>query len=111
VLGKGWQRLPDAPRQDEQQRMIIPDNIAEPGVAFQDQYFDLRGLSLYSSLGVGTLRDYLRGGSLPHYKMKGKILIKRSEFDDWIQRFRQDKKTLNSMVNEIMNNLKKGKSD
>ena len=66
--------------------MILPDNIIEPAtISLKDQYFDLRGLSAYSALGVGTIRDYLKSGGLPCFKLRGKILIKRSEFDAWIE--------------------------
>ena len=91
--------------------MLIPDDIAEASITLKDQFFDLKGLSLYSSLGVGTLRDYLRSGSLPHYKLRGKILIRKSDFNAWMERFRSDEKTINGMVNEIMSNLKSSKSD
>jgi hypothetical protein len=70
-----------------------------------DRYFDLKYLSQYSSLAIPTLRDYLRGG-LPHYKLKGKILVKRSEFDDWMGQFRVDGKDLNRVVDGILKKLK-----
>ncbi|MBU1023490.1 helix-turn-helix domain-containing protein, partial [bacterium] len=60
--------------------MIIPDNIIEPAISLKDQYFDLKGLEAYSALKVPTLRDYIKSGDLPCFKVKGKILIKRSEF-------------------------------
>jgi hypothetical protein len=74
-----------------------------------DPLLDLKGLSKYSSLGVPTLRDYLRSGGLPHFKLKGKILVRISEFDSWLESFRVDgKKTLNRMVNDVMESLKQG---
>ena len=92
--------------------MIIPDDIAEAGITLKDRYFDLRGLSAYSSLGVGTIRDHIRSGSLPSFKVKGKILVRKSEFDEWLEEnFRVSGERLNHMVDEIMNNLKNSKSD
>ena len=86
--------------------MIIPDDIAEQGIILKDKYFDLKGLSLYSSLGVSTLRDYIRKG-LPCFKIGGKILIRMSEFDQWLQGFRLHKEQdLTSIVNDIMSELK-----
>ncbi len=35
-------------------------------------------------MSVGSLRDYIRDGDLPASKLRGKILVKRSVFDDWI---------------------------
>ena len=92
--------------------MILPDDIVEPVIALKDQYLDLRGLSAYSALGVSTLRDYIRAGSLPCFKLKGKVLVKRSEFDAWMEKRRVQKgKDINAIVNDIMSDLKNGKSD
>ena len=88
--------------------MILPDNIVEQAVSLKDQYFDLKGLSVYSALGVGTLRDHIRTGSLPCFMVKGKILIKRSEFDHWIEKHRLKKKRdINKIVDEVLSNLKR----
>ena len=91
--------------------MVIPNDIVETGIILNDQYFDLKGLNAYSSLGVSTLREHIRSGSLPSFKVKGKILVRKSEFDNWIEEnFRAPGQDLNGMVDEIMNNLKAGKS-
>lgn len=87
--------------------MIIPDNIAETVIILKDEFFDLRGLSAYSAMGVPTLRDYIRNDKLPCFKVRGKILIKKSEFDSWIENFRLNKtQDLDSLVDEIMDSLK-----
>ena len=76
--------------------MILPDKI-------KDQYFDLRGLSVYSALAVGTLRDHIKSGDLPCFKVKGKILVKRSEFDTWIEGYRLNmKQDLKNLVNDVI---------
>jgi len=88
--------------------MIIPDDMADTAITLKDQYFDLQGLSAYSALGVGTLRDYIKSGGLPYYKLRGKILVKRSEFEDWIKFFRVDKKQeIASIVDDVVSSLKK----
>jgi hypothetical protein len=70
-----------------------------------DQYFDLKSLSSYSCLAVPTLRDYMREG-LPYFKLKGKVLVKRSEFDEWIECFRVNKnQELNEIVERAINSL------
>jgi len=86
--------------------MQIPDDILEP--ALTDQYFHLRGLSVYSSMGIATLRDYLRAGDLPHFKLKGKLLIKRSDFDQWLEKYRSSnkKQNLNELIDGILKELK-----
>jgi len=72
-----------------------------------DRLLDLKGLSAHSSLGVPTLRDYLRSGGLPYFKLKGKILVRLSEFDKWLESFRVDsKQELDSLVAGVMDGLK-----
>lgn len=72
--------------------MIIPDDIVR--VSLSDQYFDLRGLSAYSSLGKSTLRYHILRNNLPTFKIPGrggrvgKILVRKSEFDQWLEGFR-----------------------
>lgn len=55
-----------------------------------DAYLPLKVLAMYSGLGIRTLRGYLTHSSqsLPHNRIGGKILVKRSEFDAWAARFR-----------------------
>lgn len=92
--------------------MQIPDDIAGEVIALQDQYFDLRGLSAYASMAVPTLRDYINNRQLPCFKLKGKILIKRSEFDAWIECHRLNKgQDLNNLVDGVIESLKGAKSD
>ena len=48
-----------------------------------DPYLTLRALSTYSGLSVRKLRDYLTDPvhPLPCYRLGGKVLVRRSEFD------------------------------
>lgn len=72
-----------------------------------DRLLDLRRLSGYSSLGIPTLRDYIRSDGLPCFKIRGKILIKQSEFDTWLEQYRVNQsKDLDSIVDEVMDSLK-----
>lgn len=71
-----------------------------------DRLLDLKGLSEHSSLGVPTLRDYLRSGGLPYFKLRGKILVRLSEFDQWLESFRVDtKQDLNNLVDDVISSL------
>ena len=71
-----------------------------------DRLFDLKSLSQHSCLGVPTLRDYIRSGGLPHYKLKGKILVRLSEFDEWLESFRiGTKQQLDELVNDVIESL------
>ena len=88
--------------------MILPETIVAT-VGLRDQYFDLEGLSTYSALRVPTLREYIKGKRLPAFKVKGKILIRRSEFDAWLEKFRVKDK-VDTIINEVMSDLKRSKS-
>jgi hypothetical protein len=56
-----------------------------------DPFLPLRALAAYSGLSVRKLRDYLDepGHPLPHYRIGGKILVRRSEYDGWATSYRQ----------------------
>jgi len=51
------------------------------------EFLDLARLSIFSSIAVITLRGYLRVGML-HYRLRGKILVRKSEFIDWVKQHR-----------------------
>jgi predicted DNA-binding transcriptional regulator AlpA len=70
-----------------------------------DRYLDLKTLSAYSSLSVSTIRDYLSDSlnPIPSYCIRRKILIKKSEFDRWMEQHKGDSKRINNMVEEIVN--------
>ena len=56
-----------------------------------DPYLSLRALAGYSGLSVRKLRDLLTDPAhpLPCYRVGGKILVRRSEYDAWAARYRQ----------------------
>jgi hypothetical protein len=56
-----------------------------------DPYLALRALAIYCGCSVKWLRQRLADPThpLPCYRVAGKILVRRSEFDAWIERFRQ----------------------
>ena len=69
------------------------------------EYFDLKTLSTYSSLAIPTLRDYLKAG-LPHFKLRGEILIRLVDFEDWLEQFRVDSGfELSNVVEEIIEKI------
>jgi hypothetical protein len=72
-----------------------------------EKYLDLRGLAEYSSLAVPTLRNYMNGlNPIPHYKLRGKVLVKQSEFDHWMEGFRVDASKLEQVVADVLKSLK-----
>ncbi len=74
-----------------------------------DKYLDLKTLSVYSSLSIRTIRDYLadRENPLPSFCIKRKILVKKSEFDTWIKRYRTDSKLIDRIADDVLKNFER----
>jgi hypothetical protein len=56
-----------------------------------DPLLSLKALAAYSSIAPRTLRQYLDlapEDALPCYRLPGKVLVRQSEFDAWIARYR-----------------------
>jgi hypothetical protein len=55
-----------------------------------DPFLALKALASYSGLSVRTLRTLLTAPShpLPHYRIGGKLLVRRGEYDAWAARYR-----------------------
>ena len=72
-------------------------------------YLSLRALAGYSGLSVRTLRSRLVDGThpLPHYRVGGKILVRRSDFDRWVEQFRATQRTVSvgELVDDVMASL------
>lgn len=83
-----------------------PEN-AHGGVS--PTYFSLRALAVYSGLSNRTLREYLhdRVHPLPHFRVGGKILVKRDDFDQWVTRFRRVTPCIDveSIVDDVMRSI------
>ena len=72
-------------------------------------YLSLRALSVYAGLSVRTLRPYLTDPSrpLPHYRIGGKILVRKADYDAWASAFRVSEPAgLGDVVNEVMAGLR-----
>ena len=88
-----------------------------------DPFLSLEALSRYVGLSVRSLRAYLTDphAPLPCYRMKephvtvtkagkrqtitGKILVRRSEFDAWMQRFKYTP-DLDKLVDEVVSEIR-----
>jgi hypothetical protein len=72
-------------------------------------YCGLKELASYCGLSVRTLRTHLVNPlqPLPHFRVRGKILVRRLEFDAWLQQFRreQEGQDLGDVVSEIVNSF------
>jgi hypothetical protein len=79
------------------------------GVQIEAEYLSLRALATYSGLSVRTLREYLLNPvhPLPHLKLPGKILVKRTDFDVWIEQFRvAATESLSDVVEHVVQSLR-----
>ena len=73
-----------------------------------DPYLPLAALAGYSGLSVRKLREFLIDPTrpLPCYRVGGKLLVRRSEFDIWIAAFRQrGREDLDRIVAETLRDL------
>jgi len=73
-----------------------------------DPFLSLRALASYAGLSVRTLRDHLDHPAhpLPHYRVGGKILVRRSEFDAWIAAHRRvGLADVSGIVNEVLGSI------
>jgi hypothetical protein len=75
---------------------------------FYDEYMKLKALSHYSGISVRKLRDYVKDPDcpLPCFRMTGLILVKRSDFDRWMEEnFKLKERDIDKIVYEVVNEL------
>ena len=77
-----------------QVRGILPEKIVLSTTL--DPYLPLKALATYSGVSIRQLREYLVSPPLPrdanaplprplpHYRLGGRIVVRRSEFDRWM---------------------------
>lgn len=73
-----------------------------------DPFLTLKALASYSGIGVRKLREYLASAArpLPYYRVGGKILVRRSEFDAWMASHRKAHGAdVAGIVNEVLQDL------
>ena len=74
-----------------------------------DAYLPLKTLVVYSGLSIRTLRGYLAHAThpLPCFRIGGKVLVRRSDYDTWAAQFRVTTSTadLDDLVNNMMQGL------
>jgi hypothetical protein len=73
----------------------------------EDTFLDLKQLSKYSTFSDSTLRIYLSDPDkpIPFFRVNRKILVKKSEFDIWMEQFRGENNDLDHIVEEMINDL------
>jgi hypothetical protein len=81
----------------------------KPSSQLDDAYWSLRSLAAYAGLSVRTIRSYLHHpvSPLPHYRIGGKVLVRKSDYDAWVLRFRQQSAiSLSAMVDEVLETIR-----
>jgi hypothetical protein len=74
-----------------------------------DPFLPLKALAMYSGLSVRKLRQCLEDPAhpMPCYRVGGKILVRRSEFDTWIGAYRQcGRAKVERIIDEALNGLR-----
>ena len=81
--------------------------------SIEPEYFDLQALATYSCCSIRWLRDRLvdRLRPLPHYRVEGKILVKREEFNRWLSASRvvSPADGLDDIVESVMGQMRPSK--
>jgi hypothetical protein len=69
----------------------------------ETEYLDIQALSIYTCLSPRTLRKILnRQGGPPAYRLPGKILVRRSDWDMWVEQYRREPVNLDDVVDEVL---------
>jgi excisionase family DNA binding protein len=65
--------------------------LEQIALAELDPYLSIRALATYSGLSVRTIKRHLASAShsLPHFKVGRRVLVRRSDFDVWMQEWRR----------------------
>jgi len=68
------------------------------------EWLDLRRLREYATVGERTLRDWIRleVNPLPAVRVRGKILVRKSDFDRWLEKHRVKQIDLSAIVDEVV---------
>jgi predicted DNA-binding transcriptional regulator AlpA len=90
-----------------QVRGVVADRVVVS--AALDPFLSLRALAGYAGVSVRKLREHLSDTThpLPHYRIGGKIVVRRSEFDAWIAAYRRvGHSGVNEIVDPVMRDLR-----
>jgi hypothetical protein len=74
-----------------------------------DPFLPLKALAAYSGLSVRTLRTLLAAPAhpLPCYRIGGKLLVRRSEYDAWAVHYRRvGRQDVERVVEDVLRSLR-----
>jgi len=79
--------------------------------ALSREWLGLCELRQYAAVSERTLRAWIHSpvDPLPAAQVRGKILVKRSEFDAWLERHRVKHLDLGGIVDEIVEDVRYGR--
>ena len=83
-------------------------NAADRVAIGEDPYLPLKALAAYAGMSVRRLRTALTDPAhpLPHYRPGGgKIVVRRSDFDRWMARFRREGPDVDRLVSEVLKGI------
>ena len=102
----GHQRLVTPSREPTQVRGVLAERVIVSMPL--DPFLSLKALASYSGLSVRKLRQHLGdlNHPLPSYRVGGKIVVRRSEFDAWMARYRQQGRVdVEGIVRKVLSGL------
>jgi excisionase family DNA binding protein len=79
--------------------------ILKTNTQIEPAYMGLKDLAAWSGIGLTRLREAIKGGDLPSYKVGGTFLVSLHEFNEWMRGHRY-KPDLNRMVDEVLEDFK-----
>jgi hypothetical protein len=88
-------------------RGIVADRVVVSTAL--DPFLSLRALASYACVSVRKLREHLDDPThpLPHYRIGGKIVVRRSEFDTWMSAYRRvGQANVAGIVDSVMRDLR-----
>jgi excisionase family DNA binding protein len=73
-------------------------------VAIKTEWMDLRGLQDYAAVSERTLRTWIHAtvDPLPACRVGTKILVRRRDFDTWMEKHRINSVATEAILDEIM---------
>ncbi len=89
----------------------MPDAQKNARLRVDREWFGIRELTQYAAVSERTLREWMHRetDALPAVRVDGKILVRRSQFDSWLERHRitQTKRVdLDAIVNDLLRNAR-----
>jgi excisionase family DNA binding protein len=69
-------------------------------------FMGIKELAKYSSLSESTLRGLL--SEIPHLRIRRKILVKRSDFDYWANRRKQQHRNTSPIIRKLADDIMGG---